>query len=246
MKRDICGIMIDDLDKRKLFSEIVHRIDEKKRTVIFTPNPIMAQNAKKDKTFMEILNGSDYNVPDGNGIILASRLLKTPIPERICGIELAEALLGEAERRGLKVFLYGGKEGVAALAATRLCEKHPRLKICGVANGYTCSTPAAVEKIKGSGADILYVCLGSPKQERWISENADALSGVKLFMGLGGSLDVWSGEVRRAPAAFRKSGFEWLWRMTSSPKKLKDFPKLISFGLSTVAKRVRDIGIMHR
>lgn len=246
MKRDILGVMIDDLDRRKLLAEITKRMSENRRTVIFTPNPIMTQNAKKDREFMKILNSADYNIPDGNGIILASRLLKTPLSERICGIELAENLLYAASNQGLRLFLYGGKEGVATMAAARLCAKHRGLKICGTQHGYQSDNERVIEKIKASRADIVYVCLGSPKQERWIHENADKLPRVRLFMGLGGSLDVWSGNVRRAPKKVQKSGFEWLWRMTLAPKRLKDLPKLAAFGLSAVAKRLSNVGIMHR
>ena len=246
MKRDICGVMIDDLDRHKLFLELTARLDAKKRTVIFTPNPIMAQNAKKDREFMDILNSADYNVPDGSGIILASRLLKTPIPERICGIELAESLLEAAADRGLRVFLYGGACGVAELAAAKLCQKLPKLKICGILNGYVDNAEAVTEKIKLSSPDVVYVCLGSPKQEKWIHENSAKLDGVRLFMGLGGSLDVWSGKVARAPRPLRNHGFEWLWRMAHAPKKFKDLPKIISFGVSAATKRLKDIVIMHR
>ena len=246
MKQNIFGVMIDDLSAKKLVAEISKRLKENKRTVIFTPNPVMTQNARNDKNFMRILNSSDYNVPDGNGIILASRLLKTPIEQRICGIELGEELLKTAVKQSLKVFLYGGSEGVATLAAARLCAKYQGLRVCGTLHGYNHSACDVIDKIKKSRADVVYVCLGSPKQETWIYENADKLPSVKLFMGLGGSLDVWSGNLKRAPRCVRKSGFEWLWRMSISPKKLKDLPKLAAFGVSAVAKGLSNVGIMHR
>ena len=248
MKRNICGIMIDDLDRRALTAEISQRLREKRRTVIFTPNPIMVQNAKSDRDFFRILGSSDYNIPDGNGIILASRLLKTPIPERICGIELAESMLEFAARQGLGVFLYGGKQGVAELAGKRLTAKYRGLRICGVAHGYHTEEESRniINRINTSGASLLYVCLGSPKQEKWIDRNASKLPKVLLFMGLGGSLDVWSGNITRAPRIMRDHGAEWAWRMAKSPKKLKDLPKLVSFGASAVAKRLFSVVIMHR
>lgn len=248
MKRDICGVMIDDLDRRSLFREICARLEKGERTVIFTPNPIMAQNAKRDPEFMRVLASSDFNIPDGNGMILASRLLKTPIPERISGIDLGEALLYLAAERGLGVFLFGGKEGVAQRAAEKLCMKIPSLKICGTSHGYRreCDTLALSDEINASGASLLFVCTGSPKQEKWIAENAPRLNGVLLFMGLGGSLDVWSGDIARAPKMLRNHGAEWAWRMAKNPKKLKDLPKLLSFGVSTVTKSITHIGTMHR
>ena len=245
MKRNIFGVMIDDIDRRCLTEEISKRLSLNVRTVIFTPNPIMVQNAKKDGYFMKILNAADYNIPDGNGIVLASRLLKSPIKERICGIDLAEELLETLAKKELKLFLYGGREGVAELAAKKLRGRYPNLQICGYINGFA-PPDTVLKRIKQSSPDVIYVCLGSPKQERWIHENMTALDGTKLFMGLGGSLDVWSGKVTRAPKCARKIGMEWLWRMVSSPKKLKDFPKLVAFGASAVAKRLFVVGIMHR
>ena len=248
MKRDICGIMIDDLDRRSLCKEICKRLEAGTPTVIFTPNPIMAQNAKKDPEFMGVLSRSHFNIPDGNGMILASRLLKTPLTERISGIDLGEALLSYAAEQGLGVFLYGGKEGVAQRAALRLKSRLPSLKICGTSHGYRKSEDngALLDEINSSGASLLYVCTGSPTQEKWIDENAPKLEGILLFMGLGGSLDVWSGDVARAPRVLQKCGGEWAWRMAKNPKKIKDLPKLISFGVSTVVKGLANIGTMHR
>ena len=238
--------MIDDHDKVRLTREITARLAQRKRTVIYTPNPVMTQNAKKDKKFMDILNSSDYNVPDGSGMILASRLLKTPIPERICGIELGEKLLEASAAQGLRVFFYGGEKGVASMAARKMCSKYNGLKICGTLHGYHTDGTRVLQKIAESKADVVYVCLGSPKQEKWIYENANKLPHAILFMGLGGSFDVWSGKTARAPATVQKAGLEWLWRMTSAPKKFKDMPKLLSFGASAVAKSLSNVGIMHR
>ena len=195
---------------------------------------------------MEILNSSDYNIPDGNGMILASRLLKTPIPERICGIELGEKLLEFAALQGLNVFFYGGEKGVAIKAAQKMCSKYSGLKICGVLHGFHTDSARVLRKIAQSNADLIYVCLGSPKQEKWIFENARRLPRAILLIGLGGSFDVWAGKVTRAPAKVQKAGLEWLWRMTSAPKKFKDMPKLLSFGASAVVKGLSNVGIMHR
>lgn len=248
MKRNICGIMIDDLDRRRLCAEVTERLGRRVRTVIFTPNPIMVQNAKRDPEFLQVLSRSDYNIPDGNGLILASRLLKTPIPERIGGIDLAEDMLAYAAAHGLGVFFFGGKEGVAQKAADRLRLRYPTLKVCGTENGYINENEneSLIKKINASRASLLYVCTGSPRQEKWINRNSPRLPHVLLFMGLGGSLDVWSGEVRRAPKSVQNAGGEWAWRMATAPKKLKDLPKLVSFGVSAVAKSISSIGTMHR
>ena len=248
MKRNICGIMIDDLDKRSLYAEVSARIDSGTRTVVFTQNPIMVEDAKRDPEFMRALSESDYNIPDGSGIILASRLLKTPIPERVCGIDLGEAMLAHAAAKGLGVFLYGGKEGVAKRAALMLKSKLPSLKICGVCHGYVGreNEERLISAINASRASLLYVCTGAPRQEKWITKNAQKLPHVLLFIGLGGSLDVWSGDVARAPKSLQSIGGEWAWRMAKSPSKIKNLPKLVSFGVSAVSKSLSSIGTMHR
>ena len=240
MKRDILGVMIDDLDKRKLLSEISKRMEQKRRTVIFTPNPIMTQDAKKDPELMRILNGSDYNIPDGNGMILASRLLKTNLKERICGIELAEELLEVSARLGLRVFLLGGEEGVAKAAAVRLKKACPQLKICGTLNGFFNDNEEGISKINALRPQVVFVCLGSPKQEKWIRKNADRLPSAILFMGLGGSLDVWSGARRRAPRIMGMCGLEWLWRVLCEPRRAHIFLDIPHFLFLVLRQRAQE------
>ena len=203
--------------------------------IIFTPNSLILLKASRSEADRRMLNRADLLLPDGAGVVMAARMMGEPIGRRITGIDTAEELIALAEKKGLSVFLLGGRQGVASLAARKLREKHPRLRIAGVHHGYFEKNGEenrkVVDMIRRAHPDMLFVCFGYPLQERWIAENRERLQDVKLLMGLGGSLDVWSGRVKRAPLLVRKLNLEWLWRCASDPKKLKDAASLPLFVL---------------
>lgn len=200
-------------------------------TCVVTPNVLMLDACRRDGDLRRLLCRADLSLPDGAGVLWMARRQGTPLSERIAGIDFGEMLLGEAERRGLRVFLLGGREGVALRASERLRQTYPRLSVCGVQNGYFDRTgkenAEILDRIRRRRTDVLLVCLGFPLQERWILENRDALSGVRVAAGLGGSLDVWAGKVRRAPRPIRAMGLEWAWRMAMEPRRLKELPALL-------------------
>ena len=146
------------------------------------------------------------------------------------GIDTAYFLLRYAEIKGFSVFFLGGKDGVAKKAAKCLMHKMPLLKICGTHHGYfdksaeSAENQAVIRALCKAKPDILFVCMGFPAQERWITENIDRLPSVSVAMGIGGSLDVWAGDVRRAPMVFRVLDLEWLWRCMTQPER---FAKLL-------------------
>ncbi len=210
---------------------------------VFTPNAEMIYRAAYDPTLSATLNAGDINVPDGVGTVWASRVQGTPLSERVAGIDLGEAAISEAARQGLSVYLLGGKPGVADLAARRLTQKHPGLIIAGTHHGYFevegAQNRAVIDDIRTASPALLIVCLGFPRQEHWILANRPRLAGVRVAMALGGSLDVWSGEVHRAPAAIRAVGLEWLWRVASSPTRLRRAMALPAFVRLTLDKSLR-------
>ncbi len=192
------------------------------KTAVFTPNVEILSRCAKDAEADRILKGGDILLPDGIGVYAAAKLRGHRPKERTNGIDLAERLISE---RGGEIFLFllGAKPGVAKKAAAKLREKHPSLRVVGYYHGYFSEdeTESIIKKIDESGANTLFVCLGFPKQEKWIAENLPKLKNVHLAVGLGGSLDVWSGEVSRAPKIWRLCGIEWLWRIVEEPKRLK-------------------------
>jgi len=208
---------------------------------IFTPNPQMLLAAKKDPSFSAILNSAELLLPDGVGIKIASHLQKKPIPERIAGIDAAYWILEKARERGLSVYLLGGKPQIASRAAEELKKALPDLNIRGTHHGYFDKrgeeNMAVVSEIRKAAPDILFVCFGAPAQERWICENIASLPSVRIAMGLGGSLDVWSGNAKRAPRLVQALCLEWLWRASREPKRLKIFIEIPQFLYFSIRER---------
>lgn len=180
---------------------------------VFTPGATVAARAARNTGLTTLLKHGDLVLPDGCGCVLAARLSGTPLPARIAGIDFAEALFSEAPPFS-RVFLYGAKPGVAERAAARLREKHPDL-IFAAADGYG---DDPVRRISAFCPHIVCVCLGAEKQERWIEQHKGELGGV--LIGLGGSIDVWAGSVRRAPRLLQRTGLEWLYRTVREPRRL--------------------------
>lgn len=188
-----------------------------------TLNLEILARAAASPEFADILRNADAMVCDGVGarLLLSAGHPRAAIP-RIPGIDLGHAVLALAATKGRSVFLLGAKAGIAEKAAGRLQAQLPPLQIVGTYHGYfgKADLPALRGMIAASGAEIVVVCLGSPRQEEWIAENRRYLPGVRLFLPLGGSLDVWAGELPRAPLPFRKLGLEWAWRIAHQPRRL--------------------------
>lgn len=211
---------------------------------VVTPNPEIVWLARKRPDLKGALNGADLVIPDGIGIIYAARILGTPLRERVPGIELAGKLLAHASESGLGVYLLGAKPGVAERAAENLKEAYPSLRIVGLGDGYFRDDAPVLESIRASGARLVLVCLGFPRQELWMAEHRTEV-GQALMLGVGGSMDVFAGDVKRAPEAWRKAGLEWLYRLLQQPSRIKRMIKLPIFLISVVWERVTH-GKAHR
>ena len=217
----------------KAIALAIKRTYKGKQTKIFTPNAEILHLANKNKELLPLIENADIPFPDGIGAYLGSRLLGYRPRERTNGIDLAERLLAEASKRHLSVFLLGAKQGVAERAAKQLETKYSGLSIVGVHHGYFDKNgednDELIKKIDSSDADILFVCFGFPIQERWIYDNLPKLKSVKIAVGLGGSIDVWSGKTRRAPRFVRRLGFEWLWRVAYDPARITRTVSIFDF-----------------
>ncbi len=194
---------------------------------VFTPNAEMAKSALDDPGFMTMLNSGDLVIPDGIGVVAAAKLLGTPLKGKVAGCDLAMRLLPELEKAGYGLFLFGSKPGVAEAAQAEILRRHPGLVISGVADGYFKEDRERVSIIKASGAKVIFVCLGSPKQERFIAAHKGEL-GV-LMLGLGGTLDVLAGTAKRAPDFYRRHNLEWLYRIAGDPARWGRSLKLPAF-----------------
>ena len=205
------------------------RKEKRLRTAVFTPNVEMLSRSAKDEKLKEMLKQGDLLLPDGIGVYITAKLSGCHPKERTNGIDLAEKLM-KAQGGEISLFLLGAKPGIAEKAAVELQRKHPSLRVVGTHHGYfsDIENDRIIDMIDLSGANTLFVCLGFPRQESWIAENLPKLKNVNLAIGLGGSLDVWSGKVRRAPRLWRICGVEWLWRIIKEPKRMKRLVKIFT------------------
>ncbi len=236
--KTIAGVRIEDLDATEIKSRIKGFLSVRGGARVYTPNSLILYKASKDERLVKLLNSADLLLPDGIGICVVSLLRREKVKGRITGIDTAEWVLKYAQKHGLSVYLLGGEVGVAERAAARLKKAIPRLAIAGTHHGYLCErqheNAEVIEEIQRTHADIVFVCMGFPRQEEWINKYSRDLPDVRLFMGLGGSLDVWSGKLKRAPLPFRMLGFEWFWRALCEPKRVAE---LISIPLFLLRER---------
>ena len=188
----------------------------------------MAYEALHDESFRAILNGASLVLPDGAGVVLGAKILKTPLQEKVAGIDFAANLLGVLEETGGRLYLLGGKPGIAEQAAENMKKTHPKLCICGTADGYFKDEAPVIARINEARADVVFVCLGAPKQERFMHDHRAELN-VRLMIGLGGSLDGFAGTVRRAPKWMIRLQLEWLYRLLREPSRIGRMMRLPKF-----------------
>lgn len=229
MKETILGVQVNTENYDELIPKVFRNIEDKKKSLVVAINPEKLMKAKEDPGLKALLNRAEFQIPDGIGVIIASKLKKGSISSRITGIDMMDRIVREAARTGRTVFLYGAKPGVADKAAQQLKQTYPDLIVAGTQDGYESDTSKVLETINKAKPDILFVAMGSPKQEQWIEHHRDNLHPT-LYQGVGGSFDVLAGNVKRAPAAFQKMGAEWLYRLLKEPSRLKrqmNLPKFL-------------------
>ena len=227
-KEKILGIDVCITTYEELRNAIKNDIQEKKKSYIVTINPEKVIKAKKDESLKDILNNAKYQIPDGIGIIYASKIKKGKIKSRITGIDTMEMICDLSNKERFRIFMYGAEADVVEKAKIKLEEKYKKINICGYINGYEKNEKSVINKINNSKPDILFVALGSPKQEKFISQNFDNIN-CKILLGVGGSFDVISGKKKRAPKWVQKKGLEWLYRLIKEPKRFFRQTKIISF-----------------
>ena len=238
MKVNVLGVNFDSVSMDEALSAALEAMEGGAgHEYIVTPNPEMVIAAVNDRTFADILNGAFLTLPDGIGIVRGAKLLRRPVAERIPGIDFISALLERMD--GKRLFLLGSKPGIGERAARNIEKKYPGVVIAGVNDGYFTDDEGLIDRINSAAPDLLLVCLGSPKQEKWMARNALRLN-VKLMAGCGGTLDVYAGAVKRAPRLWRRLGLEWLYRLITQPRRIGRMMKLPKFMVMCVAERLRD------
>ena len=225
-RRVVGGIPVDSVPQEKLLRRRFARTEADPPALVMTPNLAMAADLLRHPENRTLFSDADVLLPDGCGIRLLGRLTGIALPTAN-GIDFAERLLEEAARRREPVYFLGGKPRVAYDAAANKGAELTGLQVAGCHHGYFDKTPGCKEnenvirEINASGARLVFVCFGYPLQETWMAQNRARLPGVRLCIGLGGSFDVWSGDLPRAPKLFRAARLEWLWRTVHEPRRVR-------------------------
>lgn len=228
MRIDVLGVGFDNLTMAEAVDAGMRLVNSEGCHYVVTPNPEIVEVCRENPEAMDAVNGADLVLADGIGVIKGAAMLGTPLKERTPGIEFAAGLMGKLAEEGKSLYLLGAKPGVAETAGKNLAEKYPGLVIAGTHDGYFKEDAPVVEAIRSSGADVVFVCLGAPKQEFWMKKNGST-TGAHLLCGLGGSLDVFAGTVERAPKFWRDHGLEWFYRLCKEPKRIGRMMKLPLF-----------------
>ena len=228
MRVNILGVGFDNVTMEQAVAEGVRLLRTEGVHYAVTPNPEIVEICRADPEAMEAVNGADLVLADGIGVIYGAKLQKTPLKARVPGIAFAQKLMERMAQGGDTLYLLGAKPGVAEEAARNLEKQYPGLQIVGTHDGYFQDDGPVIEDITASGAAVVFVCLGAPKQAKWMKQNG-AATGARLLIGMGGCLDVFSGRVQRAPEVFQRLGLEWLYRVAKEPSRIGRVAKLPLF-----------------
>lgn len=239
-KTHVLGVPFDAVTMEQAVEKAKKMLGEEGQHFICTPNPEIVMEAQKDKELMDILHEADMVIPDGIGVVWASKYSEIRLKERVAGYDLTQNLMAELAATGETFYFFGGAPGVASTAARMMMKKYPGLKVVGVHNGYfdEKEEKKIIQDIKTKSPSILLVGLGAPKQEKWIYDNI-RLVGAKVAIGVGGSFDVMAGNVKRAPKIFQKLGLEWFHRLITQPTRWRRMMRLPKFALTVLKTKGR-------
>ncbi len=236
----ILGVNIDIVTLDEAEEKVWSFLKDDKKHMVFTPNSEMIMIARQDQVLRNVLNSGELITADGIGVVYASRIQGKPLKERVAGFDLAKGIVAKLPQQKYSLYLLGGAPGIAETAKSNLETKYPGIHIVGTHDGYfdEDEEKQLINEINELKPDILFVCLGMSKQEKWIYNHRDKLD-VKVSIGVGGSLDVFAGKVKRAPDFYCKYGLEWLYRLVKEPWRYKRMMALPKFALTVFWERIR-------
>ncbi len=239
MRVDILGIGFDNVTLDEAVARAYELLCSPDPSYVVTPNSEIVYDSIHNSDYAAILNSAGLVLPDGIGIIYASRILGRPIGRKVAGIDFARALMEKMALEGKRLYLFGSKPGIAEAAAERLTAEIPGLIICGCHDGYFTDDGPIIDDIRQSRADCVFVCLGAPKQEIWINQHLND-TGAGLMIGLGGSLDSYAGVVKRAPDIFIRLGLEWFYRLIKEPWRFRRMLRLPKFLAKAILAAIKE------
>lgn len=229
----ILGVPIDRVTQTQALHVIQDFIDSRKPHYIVTANAEIIYQASQDEAMHKLITGADLITADGSGVVWASKYIGQPLAQRVTGIDLVHAICQTSQSAGWRIYILGAAPGIAQQAADKLREQYPACHIVGVQHGYFAAVdePQLIEQIRQAQPDILLVAMGAPRQEIWITKHQAELQ-IPVAMGIGGSLDVISGNLKRAPQWMQKLSLEWLYRLIIQPTRFKRMLALPKFVLA--------------
>ena len=215
-------------------------LDRQRVSYVVAVNPEKVMTARRSKIIHDFICRADLAIPDGIGIVAAVRILLGKKIERVAGADLMQMICEESGKRGIKIFLYGAKEDVNAGAVEVLKKRYPDIQIVGRQNGYLPESESEdlVARVNASDADVLFLALGSPRQEKWMNQHGDKLR-VGMCMGVGGTLGTIVGKVKRAPMAWRRAKLEWLYRLIRQPSRFWRQRRIFYFAARVLLEKAR-------
>lgn len=235
---ELYGLRISRMNMGETVEWLCQAVESGRPHQVVTVNPIMIMEGLANPEFMSVLRGAELLVPDGTGVVWAAARIGQPVAERVAGIELMHELLREAAARGWRVYLLGAADDVIRAAAERLRARFPGLSIVGFRDGFFTEREEeeVVRQIREAAPHLLFVARSMDKQEPWLAKYREQL-GVPVMMGVGGSFDVISGRLKRAPLAWRKLRLEWLFRLLQEPSRYRRMLALPKFMLRVIKDR---------
>lgn len=238
IKERYLGVDVCRVSMSETLMEIDDIIQKRRLSFVVAINPEKIMKARVDINLKKLLNSASIQIPDGIGVVLASKLSSGKIKSRVTGIDLMENICNLSSEKGYKIFMVGAKPGVAESAAQILRKKYNNINIVSVMDGYFKDDEEVIKKVIEVKPDILFAALGSPGQEYFITKNMDKLK-VPLCMGVGGSFDVICGNIERAPKWMCKLGIEWLFRLIKEPWRIKRMSSLPIFLIKVIGERLK-------
>jgi N-acetylglucosaminyldiphosphoundecaprenol N-acetyl-beta-D-mannosaminyltransferase len=236
---DILGVPVDCVNMEQAVAAVDAMIEGESPQSIIAVNPEKIMKGRQDPDLLRQLHSSGLLIPDGIGVVIAARIFGLAKMERVPGSELMPAICELAAHKGYRIFLFGADPEVNQKTHDILLRRYPGIRIVGNRDGYLDDSEMSslVSEISSSGADILFIALGSPRQELWMRKYLNN-SNVKVCQGVGGTFDVIAGKVRRAPAIFRNLHLEWFYRLLSNPRRMLRQTALPQFLIAVMKKRL--------
>lgn len=233
----ILGVPFVHTNQKDFIATLEERIDKQEKTFVVTANPEIVMHSLKDQPYKKLLAKATYITADGIGIVKAAAIIGEPLPERVSGYDVMLDLLESANKTHARVFFLGASEAVLQDTVKKAKTDYPGIKVVGSQNGFfDWNDHQLPQQIQNMKPDIVFVALGFPRQEQWIGTHIDQFD-KGVFIGIGGSFDVFSGSVKRAPEMWQKMNLEWFYRLVKQPSRWKRMLVLPKFAATVIGRK---------